>query len=606
MADGTRSNRLDDKWRKDTDDKLDKLTQALHSFMLATDAKIEALINHSPTIAANPSPAAAANHLDDNLQRSSQFHSPRFMRLDVPRFDGTDPTGWVFKIEKFFDFHSTPDDQRLLLASFHLDGPALSWFQWMQSSGLINGWKGFLQALTLRFGPSLFEDHRGALAKLQQTSTVAVYQEQFERLSYKVTGLSETFLISFFISGLKPELKRELLIAQPVSLLHAMALARLHEQKFHDYKSSWRSLSPSITTGSSEISPTVTKPLPSSTASKTLPVRKLSPAEIKARRDKGLCYYCDDKFMPGHKCKNKFMLLVGEDDESCETNELFRQEDEIVANAALYEISLHAFAGQVSPKTIRLKGNFHEHQVQILIDSGSTHNFIQEKVALRLGLLIYPCKKFRVYVGNGEFLLCTQRCKSVPLLLQGHFFTLDLFILPLEGADIVLGIQWLELLGPILTDYKMLTMEFEWEGVKVQLKGEPCINGDPLPRKQLHQLYCTKGIASLYHLKISVDSPPSSAHLPSEVQSLLQKFDSVFSSPTELPPHREFDHQIHLLPGSKPVTVRPYKYPHFQKGEIEKLVSRNAPKKESFKQDTSPFSSPVLLVKKKMVAAFLY
>ncbi|GKE12301.1 ty3-gypsy retrotransposon protein, partial [Tanacetum coccineum] len=42
--------------------------------------------------------------------------------------------------------------------------------------------------------------------------------------------------------------------------------------------------------------------------------------------------------------------------------------------------------------------------------------------------------------------------------------------------------------------------------------------------------------------------------------------------PTTLPPHRIIDHRMHLLPNTKPVNVRPYRYPHYQKSKMEKLV----------------------------------
>lgn len=42
------------------------------------------------------------------------------------------------------------------------------------------------------------------------------------------------------------------------------------------------------------------------------------------------------------------------------------------------EISLHTMAGQVSPRTLRLKGKISALPVQTLVDGGSTHNFIQE------------------------------------------------------------------------------------------------------------------------------------------------------------------------------------------------------------------------------------
>lgn len=49
-------------------------------------------------------------------------------------------------------------------------------------------------------------------------------------------------------------------------------------------------------------------------------------------------------------------------------------------------------------------------------------------------------------------------CHNVPLNLQGSVFQVDLFVLQNEGPDIVLSIQWLELLGSVTHDYKALTM----------------------------------------------------------------------------------------------------------------------------------------------------
>lgn len=68
--------------------------------------------------------------------------------------------------------------------------------------------------------------------------------------------------------------------------------------------------------------------------------------------------------------------------------------------------------------------------------------------------------------------------------------------------------------------------------------------------------------------------------------------------PTHLPPPRNIQHHIHLLPPATPVNVCPYRYPHFQKAEIEKQIS--AMLEENLIQPShSPFSSPILLVKKK-------
>lgn len=51
----------------------------------------------------------------------------------------------------------------------------------------------------------------------------------------------------------------------------------------------------------------------------------------------------------------------------------------------------------------------------------------------------------------------------------------------------------------------------------------------------------------------------------SKLEQLLAEFVDLFQEPTGLPPMRNRDHRICLLPGSKPVVVRPYWYPHFRK-----------------------------------------
>jgi hypothetical protein len=108
------------------------------------------------------------------------------MKLDIPRFNGTDVVGWIFKINQFFDYHHTPEDQRLRIASFYMEAEALGWFQWMHANGQLLNWALFLQSLESRFAPSLYEDPKGALFKLCQVGSVREYQSQFESLANRI------------------------------------------------------------------------------------------------------------------------------------------------------------------------------------------------------------------------------------------------------------------------------------------------------------------------------------------------------------------------------------------------------------------------------------
>ncbi|XP_058003646.1 transposon Ty3-I Gag-Pol polyprotein [Hevea brasiliensis] len=57
-----------------------------------------------------------------------------------------------------------------------------------------------------------------------------------------------------------------------------------------------------------------------------------------------------------------------------------------------------------------------------------------------------------------------------------------------------------------------------------------------------------------------------------ELQSFLDEYHGIFEDPKGLPPFKSHNHSIPLVPSALPVNIRPYRYPHFQKTEIEKLV----------------------------------
>ena len=57
-----------------------------------------------------------------------------------------------------------------------------------------------------------------------------------------------------------------------------------------------------------------------------------------------------------------------------------------------------------------------------------------------------------------------------------------------------------------------------------------------------------------------------------ELKELLQKYQPIFHIPNTLPPSWAHDHRIILEHNIGPVNVRPYRYPHIQKNEIERAV----------------------------------
>lgn len=171
---------------------------------------------------------------------------------------------------------------------------------------------------------------------------------------------------------------------------------------------------------------------------------------MRARREKWLCYNCDEKYVRGHKCNWRFLLLIKEDDE-------------------------------------------------------------------------------------GDF-------------MQGENFVINLYILQIQGQDVLLEVQWLQILGRITQDFSRMTMEFANED-------RPIIIQESISFNKLQALFDKKDVCALYELcqiplsnstRLEENDKGKLEDVPNEFQQLIQEFSKLFETPKVLPLHRVFDHKIHL------------------------------------------------------------
>ncbi|XP_021992021.1 uncharacterized protein LOC110888826 [Helianthus annuus] len=264
-------------------------------------------------------------------------------------------------------------------------------------------------------------------------------------------------------------------------------------------------------------------------------------------------------------------------------------------------LSVAAYFGLSSPRTLRLIGFIENQQVTILVDSGSTHNILQPCIASLLRLPTTPIKPFSVMVGNGEHLQCNGFLPQVPVTLNKHVFHTPCYVLPIEGADLVLGMEWLASLGPVMADFSIPSLTFNKDGQQCILQGDS-FNSLVSP-SSLSSLMRHTSVASLHTMVFQHQpgTPPSITpltHPNPTIQHLLHTYSQLFDTPHGLPPPRPHDHFIPTLPNAKPVNVRPYRYPHYQKQVMTELITEML--REGIIQPShSPYSSPVLLVQKK-------
>lgn len=194
-------------------------------------------------------------------------------------------------------------------------------------------------------------------------------------------------------------------------------------------------------------------------------------------------------------------------------------------------------------------------------------------------------------------------------MVQGVKFVMDVYVLELAGVDVVLGVQWLAGLGNVISNYKSMTMSFLHEGQRVILSGSPLLEVSSLPSKTFRKLVDSDVATGLFtmHVRLETTSPVSEI-LPTvapPLQDVLHTFVDVFAEPTHLPPRRQIDHRIELLPHAPPVNVRPYRYRHFQKAEMERLVEEML-KTGVIRDSRSPFFlTGASCQKERRIVAFL-
>eukprot|EP00253_Pinus_taeda_P034242 PITA_34242 len=317
-------------------ERMDKLEQTLQSLQTQLDNLTILILS---VILKGKEEAHEEVYIGNGHSEGESSHSPhlwglqkqQYCELDMHEFDGSHPTTWIAQMEQYFNLNNILDNETQLMESSFL----------------------------------------GPLTKLQQTGTVDEYITAFEALAFRTRGLSDVFYTKCFISGLEEAIKAHVQLHHPPTWIEAYKLSRNMERALV-----------ALSTCPNFIAKD-RPPQPDSTT-QTLNVQKVSLVEMAERRKQGLCYYCDEKYSPGHKCKEPKCVQIdvthynSSEEDQHEGLEEDNQKDNVPHELV---ISLHALAGISSAQTLKIRGFIKHRLVVVLIDSGSAHNFIHQKVA---------------------------------------------------------------------------------------------------------------------------------------------------------------------------------------------------------------------------------
>ncbi|KAM0069697.1 putative nucleotidyltransferase, Ribonuclease H [Helianthus debilis subsp. tardiflorus] len=244
-----------------------------------------------------------------------------------------------------------------------------------------------------------------------------------------------------------------------------------------------------------------------------------------------------------------------------------------------------------------IAGTFLVHDVfaKVLFDSGANQSFINTSFCQALNLPLITLRQiFTVETAEGNSVHINKVLQEGKIELLGHKFSANLLPMKLAGFNVVLGMDWL-----VANHTRILC---DKNSVEICTPtGEVILITRDRPRKPLKFTSVMK-LASysrkqemVYMISVIINAKDK------ELQDIpvVSKYPDVF--PEELPglpPDREVEFRIHLIPDTVPIAKAPYRLAPTEMLELKKQLDELL-SKGFIQPSSSPWGAPVLFVKKK-------
>eukprot|EP00253_Pinus_taeda_P014522 PITA_14522 len=253
---------------------------------------------------------------------------------------------------------------------------------------------------------------------------------------------------------------------------------------------------------------------------------------------------------------------------------------------------------EYQPSMVEFEGKISNLSIAVLIDPGAILSYVSPKIVQQCKLQSEKFKNPRlVQLATGAKRRVLAKINNCSLTIAGQPIVADLNILPLGSYDILIGMDWLEKHWS-LVNCKTKTIYYkddrreqqELQGIKhpVQIR--------PITASQLAK--CIRKKCQIYAIQVGYANQKDKTAMLGNIP-VVQEFADVFPEEVPgLPPKRDVDFTIELIPGAAPVSRAPYRMSAPELTEL-KMQLQELLDKNYIRPSVSPWGAPVLFVKKK-------
>jgi hypothetical protein len=109
--------------------------------------------------------------------------------------------------------------------------------------------------------------------------------------------------------------------------------------------------------------------------------------------------------------------------------------------------------GEGHSDIIRLSGRCGHEEISVLLDPGSTHNFISLGLVKRQNLKIIPKNGLKVVLASGDFIRCEGCCSNLKLEVENKAINIIAYVIKLRSSELIIRVPWLKPKGKVSLDF---------------------------------------------------------------------------------------------------------------------------------------------------------